>query len=73
MTRGARRYQDPVPCPECGHVTATLVPRHGDGSVARFVAHGPVASRCPGSRKVPPNYPDTDWPHLSTGVWSWGW
>lgn len=56
MKRGARRYHEPQVCPECGKTVATLVPWHGDGSLARFVAHGPVKDRCLGSRQVPPGY-----------------
>jgi len=62
-----------MPCPVCGRSTATLVPWHGDGSLARFVAHGPVRARCAGSRKIPPNYPGTDWPELNTGIWRDAW
>jgi hypothetical protein len=67
---GARRYQDPAECPECGGTFATLVPWHGDGSVSRLVAHGPVGARCPGSRCIPPNQPGTAWPERNTGIWT---
>jgi len=54
--RGARRYHDPAPCPSCGRLCATLVPWHGDGSLALIVTHGPRRARCEGSRAVPDGY-----------------
>jgi hypothetical protein len=48
--RGVRRYQGRETCPECHRQMETLVPWHGDGSVALIVTHGPRGARCPGSR-----------------------
>lgn len=65
---GERRYHERQRCPECRRFVATLVPWHGDGSLVRFVAHGPVATRCRGSREVPPGYPGTAWPGAVTDI-----
>lgn len=68
---GARRYHEPQECPDCHKTVATLVPWHGDGSLALFVAHGPTRARCTGSRQAPPNNAETPkrWRHLNTFPW----
>lgn len=65
-----RRYHERQRCPDCGRFLATLVPWHGDGSLVRFVTHGPIAARCTGSREVPPGDQQTParWRHVAPVV-----